>query len=145
MVGAFHCVFQIQLARRGFTNVEKIGPKVIRQLLDEINKLERNVEKDVDSPTHEFNQTKIKNICTNVIDGAGDVDAKRWLQLSIEKQRECVDHLTGIRNQLLDISKMSNPRELKEFLENAGESNQSMIWLVIFSVIFVATLLSLVR
>lgn len=145
ITGAFHCAFQIQLARRGFTNVENIGRRVIQQLLDEINQRERNSEKNADLSTDKMKQAKIENIRAIVRNGAGKVDANRRSQLSVEKQRESVDRPKAIRNELLDLAKTSNSRQLKDFLEDAGESNQSMIWLVIFGVIFVATLLSLIR
>lgn len=125
--------------------MENIGPRPIQQLLDEINKLQRNSEKDADMSTDRLKQTKIKNIRAIVKGRAGNVDANRRSQLSVEKQREYVDRPKAIRNELLDLAKTSNSRQLKDFLEDAGESNQSMIWLVIFGVIFVATLLSLIR
>ena len=123
----------------------KIGPRVIEYLLDEIGKLTRNSEKNSNMPTDKLKQTKIENIRTTVTDGTGNVDANRWSQLSVEKQLEVVDRLKAIRNERLDVRRTSNPRRLNDFLENAGESNQSMIWLVIFGVVFIVTLLSLIR
>jgi hypothetical protein len=124
--------------------VENIRRRVIQQLLDEINQHERNSEKNADLSTDKMKQPKIENIAI-VRNGAGKVDANRRSQLIIEKQRESVDRPKAIRNELLDLAKTNNSRQLKDFLEDAGESNQSMIWLVIFGVVFIATLLSLIR
>jgi hypothetical protein len=138
-------VFQLNARGEDATNVENIGTAVIQQLLDEINELERNLGKNADMPTDKWNKTRIETIRTTLIRDAGKVEANRWLQLRHEKQQEYIDSLEAIRIKLLDASRTSNARQSKDLLEDAGEFNQSMIWLVIFGVIFVATLLSLIR
>jgi hypothetical protein len=121
--------------------VANVEPRVIQQLLAQVEDLEKEI-KGVGPVENKSQQCKVDEIRSAVIGGA-TFDPSRWSELSADKQSELSKQLTLICDKLLDVSRRNDARP--PTLEQNGVSRQSIIWLAIFGFIFAATLLSLVR
>jgi hypothetical protein len=127
-------------------DVANIEPRVVQRLFDDMDKLVRKLEENRDMSIDKTNQAKVRNIRSTVTDNAGNFDANRWLQLNVETQREYLESIESIRSSLRDVDQPDNRRRpFNDTAKGDDGSKQSMIWLVIFGFIFIATLLSLIR
>ena len=121
-----------------------IEPRVIEQLLAEVEDLERGMKGGGEMESNRLNRSKIKEIRSAVIGGTA-FDANRWSELGADKQSQLLKHLTLIRDELLDVSGTDNGRPSNYFAQDDAVSKRAIIWLSIFGFIFAATLLSLIR
>ena len=124
------------------TNVE---PRVMQELLDEVEKLERETKGVVNMANGELNISRIREIRAAAVGEAVDFDVSRWSELSAGTQKELLKRLTAVRNELLDMSGTHDGIRPGYLPRGEGGSKQSIIWLTIFGFIFAATLLSLIR
>jgi ribosomal protein S18 len=85
-------------------NVENVEPRVIQQLLDDVETRKRKSKEHCGMTHGKWDYTKIRMACAAFIDDAGKFDASRWSQLSPEKQEELLKRLTTVRDELLSVS-----------------------------------------
>jgi hypothetical protein len=121
--------------------VADVDPRVMQELLEQVKKLERRLEGSGKMTKAKLNG--IVDVRTAVGGRAVDFDASRWKQLSAATQKDLVKRLKSIRDELLEAS-VIHRRESNDFMYESG-SRELVIWLIVFGVIFAATLLSLVR
>jgi hypothetical protein len=125
--------------------VAHIEPAVIQGLLAEVEKLENTMTTGLPPVGDEFRRAKIDEARTAIINGAAHFDAARWSQLSKQKQQELQEELMTMRDMLMDMTRNVDDKNRRSFSEGDTASSKTILWLAIFGLIFVATLLSLIR
>jgi len=129
---------------RGRINLSSVEPIVIQRLLDEVERLERELRQSGDMKTLKINEKGIHEARAAIVDGNA-FDPVRWSQLSVDKQKVLLDRLMRVRDGLLAKNSAEDAKHLNYLLQGEGGLKQPLIWLAIFGFIFAATLLSLIR
>ena len=124
--------------------VANVEPKVILQLLGEIENLEK-MDGVSEMTKGELLGLRIDKVRAAVSGGTVGFDATRWSRLSDERQTEIHAQLAAVRDELGNGVHVQTPRPVTDIIPADGGWDKSMIWLTIFGVIFAATLLSLIR
>ena len=76
-----------------------VEPRVMQELLDEIENLERELKGMVTTANGKLNTTRIREVRAAVVGEAVDFDASRCSELGSEKQEELWNRLTAVRNE----------------------------------------------
>jgi hypothetical protein len=121
--------------------VADVDPRVMQELLEQVEKLERKLEGSGKMTKAKLNG--IGDVRTAVGGRAVDFDDSRWKELGAATQKDLAKRLKSIRDELLEAS-VIHRRESNDFMYESG-SRELIIWLIVFGVIFAATLLSLIR
>jgi hypothetical protein len=124
--------------------VANIEPKVILQLLDEVETFMR-INGVQDMTKRKLLELRINGLSAAVSGETAEFDATRWSRLSGGRQNEILTRLTAVRDELINSKNVQSSRPDNDATFSDGVSNKSVIWLAIFGVIFAATLLSLIR
>lgn len=121
-----------------------VDPRFIEKLLDEVEKLAKTIQSVGNIETGNLVETAIRDVRAAVFNGADQFDPARWTEMSERKKIEAQDKLIMARDKLRAIARTVDHHEKNQVAGNAA-SPAAIIWLAIFSLIFAATLLSLIR
>lgn len=124
--------------------MDNVDPSAIQTLLDDIERLKTMITAFTGSQPSGLEEGQFDQARAAVLAGSEKFDSAQWSRLSVQRQRELQEQLIMTREALLDLARRVG-RDETDNVSDGSVSAKSIVWLAIFSLIFAATLLSLIR